>query len=108
MSVPLPHGSGGFSSAAFARDNNGSTRSSSSNGSLDDEFSKLKSEREKQRIDKAMQKLSRSVSNRATGERSSVDMNDTEILLSELASTSRQSHLPLSSDEREHCPPDST
>lgn len=98
MSVPIGHG--GFDSAGFSRDPNSSTRSSS-NCSLDDEFSKLKSEREKQRVEKALQKLSRSVSNRATGEPSSLEANETEILLSELAGSSRRYLHPSDCDDKD-------
>ena len=105
MSVPV----GAFTgSAAFSRDDTaerGSTRSSSSTSSFDDEFTKLKSEREKQRREKVLQKLSRSVSisNRAAGEppSCSYDMNDTEILLSELAGTSKRTMQPPDDDDKE-------
>jgi hypothetical protein len=107
MSVPLEHGGRGFDSTAFVKDNNESVHSSSSSVSLDDEFTKLKSEREKKRKEKALQKLSRSISNRITTEPSSLDMNDTEMLLSELASTSRRYLHPTDCEEKEQQPPNS-
>ncbi|XP_014209410.1 bestrophin-4 [Copidosoma floridanum] len=101
MSAPGGHTGAVFDSAAFVRDSTrSSTASSASDNSLDDEFTRLKSEREKQRKEKVLQKLTRSVSNRASGEQSSMNTRDTEILLSDLPSMSRLNVEALENDDK--------
>ncbi|KAJ8679282.1 hypothetical protein QAD02_015069 [Eretmocerus hayati] len=106
LSMPVQHHN--FGASAFDRENNGSTRSSSSTSSLDDEFTKLKTEREKQRREKAIRKISRSLSNRASQEPSFVENNDTELLLAELAHASKQYLHPSDCEDKEQKPPDVT
>ncbi|XP_024944664.1 bestrophin-2 isoform X2 [Cephus cinctus] len=97
-----------YSSGGVNDTDNISIRSSASSGSSDDEFSKLKTEREKQRKDRAMKLLARSVSaqTHVSGHSGSggalLDAADSETLLSELANTSRLSLRLPDHDDREN------
>ncbi|KAI4502830.1 hypothetical protein M0802_001874 [Mischocyttarus mexicanus] len=76
----------------------------SANSSSDDEFTKLKIERENQRREKAFRRLARSVSGHANIiPTEAKNLTDNEyLLLSELADASRMSLVPKSSDDKEN------
>lgn len=91
-----------FSSSPVLEADNVSIHSLSSSTTSDDEFSKLKTEREKQRKDRVLMKLARSISAQTQvggqiGRLSSVE--DSEALLAELANTSRISLRPTDRDD---------
>ncbi|KAG7198266.1 hypothetical protein KM043_005669 [Ampulex compressa] len=81
-----------------------STRSSScSSGTSDDEFTKLKTEREKQRREKAFRRLARSVSGHSgmyLAGQSKSGLDTETLLLSELANTSRLSMRPTDREDK--------
>lgn len=85
-----------------AEEDNMSLRSTcTSTGSEDDEFTKLKIERDKQRHDRAMRKLARSASeNQPVVIGSSVDLSRENFLLGELAETSRISFNPSDRNDK--------
>lgn len=93
MSVPL-----GYDSVSFANRDNNPSCSSSTNSiqGEEDEFEKLKLERNKQRVEKLTRKLS--MNNRAVLEPPSLDNEDCVSLLSELANVSRGSYMRQSSE----------
>ncbi|XP_011297701.1 bestrophin-4 [Fopius arisanus] len=74
-------------------DDNVSIRSSETSTSSDDEFTRLKLERDRQRRDRAMRKLARSVSGTQQDPPSSMDLDET-LLLTELGEASRASLRP--------------
>lgn len=65
------------------------TSTGSSQVPEDDEFTKLKLERDKQRHDRALKKFARSTSENQPTSRSSVDLSRENLLLGELAEASR-------------------
>ncbi|XP_063979651.1 bestrophin-4-like [Diachasmimorpha longicaudata] len=77
----------------FGEVDNVSIRSSTTSGSSDDEFTRLKLERDKQRRDRAIRKLARSVSGNQPDPPSSMDLDET-LLLTEMAETSRAAMRP--------------
>ncbi|XP_058790502.1 bestrophin-4 [Phymastichus coffea] len=97
MSVPANV----FNNTRYHRERRDSTHSTSSSSSVDDEFEKLKFERNKLRKEKVIRKLSRTVSNRASGEVPSLDANDAEMLLSELATSSRRYLHPSDCEDKD-------
>uniref|UniRef100_A0A6V7JK97 Bestrophin homolog n=1 Tax=Bracon brevicornis TaxID=1563983 RepID=A0A6V7JK97_9HYME len=100
--------SGGFDyqteTGHATEDDNISIRSVSTNSvSSDDEFTRLKLERDKQRRDRAMRRLARSISGQRAA--SSMDLDGETLLLTELAETSRVSMKPPSDKSNQ---PDNT
>ncbi|XP_046742225.1 bestrophin-2 isoform X3 [Diprion similis] len=77
--------------------------SSTSTMNSDDEFLKLKTEREKQRRDKAVLKLARSISAQTQiNHAGNLNASDSEALLTELAQTSRISIRPRNDNYTDH------
>lgn len=95
--VQSTRSSGAFDLLSFsggADGDNVSNQSSTTTEGSDDEFTKLKIEREKQRQEKAKQKIARSISsrNQSYAQLQALDQTDTEtLLLTELADASRLS-----------------
>ena len=91
-----------FDGSGNVEEDNVSSRSSvCSTGSSEDEFARLKDERNKERRNRAMQKLVRSVSgNRQSATRSSTELDTETLLLTELAEASRVSILRSERDSR--------